>query len=86
MAILRPKADFMLMKEEILQVIPPTPQYAGDIAVKTARVLQIGSDVPAAMMDSIVVYFPTAGHTYRAPDGNEYILLRHTNVLAYYDN
>lgn len=83
--MLRAHKDFVIAKKVVRKVTPATPQYAGDIPVETALVLQIGEGVPSALLNTVIAFFPTAGHTFKDEDGSEYLFIRQSNILAYYD-
>lgn len=83
--MLRAHGEFLILKPVRMNNVPIPPRFDGDVPVATGIVRQVGSDVPVALMDAVVIYFPTAGHPFRDTDGSEYVVLRHTNVLAYFD-
>ncbi len=83
--MLRSHEDFLLLKPYEINANVVEPRFHGDIPPVTGLVTQIGSEVPGHLMNQVVVYFPTAGHPFEDVDGSQYIMLRHTNVLAYYD-
>jgi hypothetical protein len=83
--MLRANKDFVIAKVVSINAVPMLPQFDGDIPPKTARVVQIGEGVKPELMDTVVVYFPTAAHPYKDEDGSEYIMLRQSNILSYYD-
>lgn len=83
--MLRAHKDFVILKAVRINAVPALPQFAGDIPPVTGRVVQVGEGVSANLMDTVVVYFPTAGHPYKDEDGSEYVLLRQSNILVYYD-
>ncbi len=83
--MLRANRDFVIMKAATINAARPLPQFDGDIPPKVARVVQIGDGVKPELMDSVVIYFPTAAHIFNDEDGSEYMFLRQSNIVGFYD-